>query len=430
MRLLLVVAALALLRAPTARGGTILYATAASENRVDGFCLGSDGSLTPTPTTQVPTAGVQPRRLVVGTNGVVGTDGVWNVLYVMEVDRVEAFRIGRRGGLTRIGATKTLTRPNGNPLDVALSPDATKLYVPEPGRDRLVAYPLDADGAPGKDFTSCIKGPTAPRYQRMVVSNGFLYVSDASLGGRISVFPIAADGSLPEDASVCMKTGSSSTAPKPTCPCSERRRLDTPRALLVEGDTVYVESILKKRIIQFTLGTVPTDQAAGPNQQKGCPALADHQFTTPYNKKTGEPEPVCLRNETTGDALKGNFRWQSWTSATKVSLKYEDVVRSQDTLLGSQFKKARIDAFRLKNDGRLPASLTQSTVADVRGSPVGLAERDNVLYVADGLFDRVQAFHLGRNSGLPDPNPFSQTDELKNSFPNAVAIADLPEACQ
>src|SRR5262249_45214222 len=202
MRLLFVVAALALLRAPAAQAGAILYATAASENRVDGFCLGSDGSLASTPTTQVPTTGVQPRRLVVGTNGVVGTDGVWNVLYVMEVDRVEAFRIGRRGALTLIGSTKPLADPNGNPLDVALSPDATKLYVPEPGRDRLVAYPLDADGAPANDFTSCIKGPTAPRYQRLAVSNGFLYVSDASLGGRISVFPIAADGSLPEEASV------------------------------------------------------------------------------------------------------------------------------------------------------------------------------------------------------------------------------------
>jgi len=105
-------------------------------------------------------------------------------------------------------------------------------------------------------------------------------------------------------------------------------------------------------------------------------------------------------------------------------------VRSEDTLLASQFSKARIDAFKLKDDGRLPANPTQSTVANVRQSPVGLAERNNVLYVAAGSFDRVIAFHLGRNSGLPDPNPFSQTEQLKNSFPNAVAIADLPEACQ
>src|SRR5215831_123795 len=206
MRLLVLFVALALLRAPVARAGTILYATAASENRVDGFCVGGDGSLSPTPSTQLPTTGVQPRRLVVGTG--TGTNGVWNVLYVIEVDRVEAFKIGRRGDLSFGGSTPVWHNPNSNPNDVALSPDRTKLYVPENGRDRLVAYPIE-DGIPvpvprpAPPYTSCIKGVKASRYQRLVVSNGYLYASDASLGGRISVFPLAVDGSLPEDPSVC-----------------------------------------------------------------------------------------------------------------------------------------------------------------------------------------------------------------------------------
>lgn len=453
MRLFFLVATLVLLRAPGVRAGAILYATAATENRVDGFCLRSDGSLAPTPTTQVGTAGVQPQRLVVGTNG------TWTVLYVMEVDRVEAFKIGRRGTLSLIGATPVLQKPNGNPKDVVLSPDATKLYVPEPGRDRLVAYPLDANGAPATSFTSCIKGPKAPRYQRLVVANGFLYVSDASLGGRISVFPIAADGSLPEDASVCMQSKKSKV--EPTCPCSERRRLDTPRALIIDGDAVYVESTLKKRILHFTLRpNIPTDHrnvcnagtnkgvvcssddvvscpgatcpgccVPGPNFQKGCPAVADHQFVTPHKKKTGAPVPVCLKDESTGNALTGAIRWQSWDSGTKTALKYEDVVQSQQTLLGTEFFKARVDAFKLKDDGNLPADATVSTEPDVRGSPVGLAQRGSVLYVAAGSFDRVTAYKLGRN-GLPDSTPFSETDALTNSFPNAVASADLPEDCQ
>src|SRR5437868_8411354 len=132
----LVVVALAALRAPAARAGAILYATAATENRVDGFCLGADGSLAPAPTVQVGTAGVQPRRLVVATNG------SWTVLYVVEVDRVEAFSIGSHGGLGLIGATPTVAAPNANPMDVGLSSDMTKLYVPEDGRDRIAAYPL------------------------------------------------------------------------------------------------------------------------------------------------------------------------------------------------------------------------------------------------------------------------------------------------
>src|SRR5579862_4704534 len=477
----LVVVALAALRTPAAGAGAILYATAASENLVNGFCLGADGSLAPTPTVQVPTAGVQPRRLVVGTNG------SWTVLYVVEVDRVEAFSIGPHGGLKLIGATPTVASPNANAMDVGFSPDMTKLYVPEQGRDRIAAYSLDAQkGAPvgicsktktttcslngdcpsGEtcvvSLTSCIKGPKAPQWQRLAVSNGFLYVTSKSLTGRISVFPLAADGSLPEDPSTCTpnaaKTCNGGTRnamscttdnknavtgcpgatcpsccvlPAPTCPCSERRRLNDPKAILVDGDTVYVESLVKKRVIEFTLGPAATDQSGGPNTQKGCPALADHQFVPPHRKKTPTVnEAVCLKSDITGVALTGNFRWQKWTSATNSTLGYQDVVRAGDTLLASQFVKARIDAFHLKDDGRLPQQPTASTTADVRGSPVGLAVRGNVLYVAAGEFDLVQAFRLGRNLSLPDPTPFSQTDVLTDSFPNAVTTTDLSDDCR
>jgi len=420
----LVVVALAALRAPAAHAGAILYATAATENLVDGFCLGGDGSLAAAPTIQVGTAGVQPRRLVVATNG------TWTVLYVVEVDRVEAFSIGAHGGLKLIGATPTIAGPNANPMDVAFSPDMTKIYVPEDGRDRIAAYPLDpTTGAPGSELTSCIKGPKAPQYARLAVSNGFLYVTSRSLSGRVSVFPIAADGNLPEDPTLDPNAcGKKNTTP--TCPCSERRRLDDPKALIVDGDTVYVESLLKKRVIEFTLASVPTDQSGDFNTQKGCPALADHQFVPPHRKKTPTvDEAVCLRKSATED-LTGSFRWQKWTSATTSSVGYQEVIRAGDTLLASQFIKARIDAFELKDDGRLPKHPTAATEADVRGSPVGLAQRNNVLYVAAGEFDRVQAYHLGKNRALPERTPFSQTDVLTNSFPNAVATAELTGDCR
>ena len=53
----------------------------------------------------------------------------------------------------------------------------------------------------------------------------------------------------------------------------------------------------------------------------------------------------------------------------------------------------------------------------------------NVLYVAAGEFDRVQAYRL-RKSGLPETTPFSQTDEQTGSFPNDVALAMLSEGCR
>src|SRR5438876_1452813 len=78
----------ALLVAEPALAGSILYATAASQQRIDGFCLGADSALAATPRVQIGTLGGLPRRVLVG-NG---------VLYVAEVDRIEAFTIGARGG--------------------------------------------------------------------------------------------------------------------------------------------------------------------------------------------------------------------------------------------------------------------------------------------------------------------------------------------
>src|SRR3989442_12426978 len=96
----------ALLLAAPALAGSILFATAASQQRIDGFCLGGDGALAATPSVQVGTLGRQPRRVLVG-NG---------VLYVAEVDRIEAFKIGEHGGLHPLSATTPATGPNLDPI--------------------------------------------------------------------------------------------------------------------------------------------------------------------------------------------------------------------------------------------------------------------------------------------------------------------------
>ena len=56
---------------------------------------------------------------------------------------------------------------------------------------------------------------------------------------------------------------------------------------------------------------------------------------------------------------------------------------------------------------------------------------DAALYVAGGELDKVQAFRLNRSKGITvDVNPFSETEERKGSFPNALAVATLSDACQ
>src|SRR5438874_3848327 len=136
----------ALLVAEPALAGSILYATAASQQRIDGFCLGADGALAASPSVQVGTQGRLPRRVLVGKD-VLGKP----VLYVAEADRIEAFKIGDHGGLSSLGDTRAVR----NPQDLALSPDGKTLYVTHQGF--LEAYTLNADGGLPQHFT-CVQG--------------------------------------------------------------------------------------------------------------------------------------------------------------------------------------------------------------------------------------------------------------------------------
>src|SRR5256712_12042822 len=98
--------------------GSILYAPAASQQRIDGFCLGADGALAATPAVQIATLGRLPRRVLVG-NG---------VLYVAEADRIEAFGIGEHGGLPRPagpGPGQSFHPPDPTPHPARKTPLAT-----------------------------------------------------------------------------------------------------------------------------------------------------------------------------------------------------------------------------------------------------------------------------------------------------------------
>src|SRR5437870_2546179 len=161
-----------LLAALPAAGGTILYATAASVARVDGFCVGAGGGLVPAASVHVDTKGTEPRRLLVAP-GPGGADGV---LYVGERDRVDAFMIGPHGGLKFLRSTTQIKNEVAmDVMDMALSPDGKTLYVAQNGPDRIAAYPLDPQTGfvldPKTGFTSCIQGRPNAAYRALLVSN-------------------------------------------------------------------------------------------------------------------------------------------------------------------------------------------------------------------------------------------------------------------
>jgi 6-phosphogluconolactonase (cycloisomerase 2 family) len=366
--------------------GKILYATAATTNRIHGFCVGRDGRPAPQPSIDVPTRGPQPRRLLV-KNG---------VLFVAELDRVEAFRIGPRGGLRREpglhASTERLTRMS--PRDLAVDEAGTMLYVPQRRQDRIAAYRL-VDGLPAERHETCVQGPPFAGYRDVVVTDARLYVSSVGARtGRVEVFAVGADGALPASGEAC-EHRAGQPVPDATPPTSERRRLRGPKALVLDGDVLYVQEKGRRRISAFRL------------------TAGEFMAPTTEGRKT---------------------RWQRPESRTRRVGNYEDLVQFGTTLFVSQFSRGRIDAFRLNPGPALPRRAARSSRENLRLSPVRMTVDPDTgtLYVAAGIYDRVIAYDATpRADGAPPPlDPIGETDALPDSFPNDVAVAPLAEACR
>src|SRR5207249_2757624 len=83
------------------------------------------------------------------------------------------------------------------------------------------------------------------------IRNGLLYASEQLAPGRISIFPINADGSLHDPAECTTPAGK--TRPGATTAISDQRRIQRPRSFQFIDDRVYVEEIETKRLKGFAL---------------------------------------------------------------------------------------------------------------------------------------------------------------------------------
>lgn len=389
---------LAALAARPAAAGSILYVSAATPGRIEGYCLAADGSPASDPAVRIDTrrgqdpSQAQPRRLVVDTRVREGEET--SVLYVAEIDRVEAFRIGRGGGLAWIGETRV--DPEMRMVDILVSADGAWLYVPHAGRNRIVAYPLDGRGAPAPDFTSCVQETPGSGLRRLVVNGSLLYVT-ATNPGRIDVFRLMPDGSLPllpVSREHCTEPDPERTEPVPMW-TSTRRGLGSPTAMVLKDGVLYVEQRSRARISAFRLSP-------------------DGNFADPVPVKPGSKKK----------------KYQRPLSSTAPGFAYEVLATHGQTILATAFGPGRVDAFALRPDGRIRTQPAVTSKADLRTSPVGATVHGGVLYVAAGAFDRVTAYRLRPNGRLADVNPFARTGEQRDSFPNDVAVAMLPEGCE
>ena len=401
----------ALLVAEPALAGSILYATAASQQRIDGFCLGADGSLAATPTVQVSTLGGLPRRVLVG-NG---------VLYVAEADRIEAFRIGEHGGLRPLAGSEPAK--HFNPEDLALNPDGKTLYVTHPGF--LEAFALDAEGGLPKLFTSCVQGEATNDFLAAQATSTLLYVSADDAPGRILIYRLNADGSLPQTG---CRGPNKKGRPAVRTADSLRKRLQRPKSFVVAGEFIYIEERSSHRLTAFRLQPDGTfcDKRKDANGNVVAESCGDLAYFL--------PTPRCARRQAKKQ------RQQCSSSRSAPVLQYEDLVLSPDgeTLLGTEFFKGRVDAYRLQPEPRLPAAPrvrlpkqpTFVTQLNRVMTPVRLTAANRAVYVAGGELDRVVAYQLGADGVPVDAAPFSETDEQTDSFPNDVAVAMLSAACE
>src|SRR5207247_2133642 len=211
------------------------------------------------------------------------------------------------------------------------------LYVTHQGF--LEAFALNADGSLPDSFTSCVQGERTNLFLDAQATSGLLYVSADDIPGRIAIYRLNLDGSLPQTGCRLDNTD----AAKVKTPDSLRKRLQRPKALVVVGDFIYVEQRSIHRLTAFRLQPDGTfcDKRKDANGNLVAESCGDLAYFL--------PTPACARRQAKKQ------RQQCAASETGPVLQYEDLVLypGGETLLGTQYFKGRVDAYRLKPEPRL-----------------------------------------------------------------------------
>ena len=401
--------ALALAAASPAAAGTMLYATAATTGAVTGYCLGPNGAIDPNPIVNVATHGKAPSRIVTSPDG--------RFLYVGETNMTEVWAIGERGQLQRAGQIpeRALKGMNSHDIAVEPSPDGstTVLYLSQRQQNRIAAFPLDPTTGLSPVTTpsglTCVRDTAPAGWESLVVANGLVYAARTKGGfGEVAVYQLGPDGNFLDGVDSDGNPVSASSCTAVVVPYAQRRKLNGAAPLVLLDDILYVGERFRRAISSFQLC---------PNQFSSDPAVC------PTGGFFNDPK-------TNNKGVSTNRFRQPRLSRTHNDIRYNALALAGRTILGAQFQKGRIDAFSLSDDGSLPSGATRITKADIRTSPFRMFVNNDVLYVGAGANDRAQAYRLDAN-GLPESNatPFSQTDTLRNTFPNEVRVVDISGTC-
>jgi len=248
------------------------------------------------------------------------------------------------------------------------------------------------------------------------------------------------------------KNGSPVTVRGEIIPYARRRRLNGAGSVIVKDGMAYVSERFRRTISMLTLCTqsvpfqCPGNGEEVPTGKQGepCNCPDENQDRRPDVPDLCPPggfsvdakfnaNGVCTardrqnRGLLAGTKADGKPKFQG--GRTRNDIRYNALVLAEGakatSILGAQFLDGRIDGYRLKGDGTLPRGKTRETARNFRTSPFQMFVWNGVLYVGAGEIDRVQAYRLN-DEGLPrDRKPYAQTVQLRDTFPNAVIVAEL-----
>ncbi|WP_211339899.1 MopE-related protein [Solirubrobacter pauli] len=162
------------------------------------------------------------------------------------------------GNSTGCATNLSATVFNGNPVDVAVSPDGANVYVTTAGNGLLV-FARDGNGQLAlaqcvRDVAGCTRltgalALSGPNAVVVAPDGGSVYVANGT-GNRVLAFDRGAGGVLSLKAS----GGCVSNTGGPGLPCTFARSMVTPQDLAVAGNTLYVASSGSNSVTALRIG--------------------------------------------------------------------------------------------------------------------------------------------------------------------------------
>ena len=402
----------------------VLYVTEARLGRVAAYRIGANGHVHETPFQHIDTGpDTNPRRLAVHPNAC--------ALYVATGNNIEVFQIASDGHLSRFThdedtlASMRDIKP-ANYQFLAVHPAGLALYASLTALDQIREYALNPDGSLRRAFTtseppvekdppvaSCVQGVQQVRYQGLIATETSLYAAGHA-PPQIEIFPLDAAGAIesvplrppanPDDDDILQ-------VPQVYSDCKRNRPTFAHRFSTARNKKKFLNP--KTLLLDPVAGIIyAADRFLG--RIFGCFIAADGGL------------PDCPGHDKDVTNNTGLLPMQS-----KVSAAYEQMVLSEDWILfASVFPNGRVRAFRpVPAQGKIKRRKAKSN--DVFATPVGLAVKGQILYVAQGELDRIDQFAID-SDGFKNEDPLWETDKIKQSFPNGVIVVTPnqdPAAC-